>query len=66
MDLTTHTLQPPQRAYYSDLSIWDIYRNAMPLMSLLYPDTIMADIAQSIVTMAKQGGTQEKIVKPNH
>lgn len=41
--------------YVSDLSLWDTYRTANPLYSLVYPE-LARDVARSLVEMAKIGG----------
>ena len=57
MDGVVRTLTSPQKAFYSDLSLWDIYRTQAPLMSLLLP-AAAADVTQSLLLMAQQcGGT---------
>lgn len=40
---------------YTTLSLWDTYRAAHPLMTLIHPD-MMADIAKTFVTIYKQQG----------
>jgi predicted alpha-1,2-mannosidase len=54
-DNKVHTLENGQEAFYSDMSIWDVHRTQMPMMSLLYPDG-MTDIVKSIILMTEQGG----------
>jgi predicted alpha-1,2-mannosidase len=41
--------------YHSDMSLWDTYRTAHPLYTLLYPARAN-DFARSLVAMAEQGG----------
>jgi len=41
--------------YYTDFSLWDTFRTAHPLLSLIEPAR-SADMMQSLVMMAKQGG----------
>ncbi len=41
--------------YYTDFSLWDTFRTLHPLLLLLDPER-SADMAQSLVTMAEQGG----------
>ncbi len=53
-DGAVHALAPPQQTYFSDMSIWDVYRCTMPLLSLLQPAR-MGDVAQSIVLISQQG-----------
>jgi predicted alpha-1,2-mannosidase len=54
-DNKIHTLTNDQDAWYSDMSIWDVHRTQMPLLSLLYPDR-MRDITKSLISMIEQGG----------
>lgn len=42
-------------SYFSDLSIWDIYRTQMPLMSLLRPD-VATSVVDSLLAMYSDGG----------
>lgn len=41
--------------YHNDFSLWDTYRTAHPLITLLYPDKA-SDLARSLVAMADEGG----------
>jgi predicted alpha-1,2-mannosidase len=41
--------------YHNDFSLWDTYRTAHPLITLLYPDKA-SDLARSLVAMAEEGG----------
>jgi len=41
--------------YMTDFSLWDTYRNLVPLVDLLYPEDA-ADLAASLVQMGKDGG----------
>jgi predicted alpha-1,2-mannosidase len=41
--------------YYTDFSMWDTFRTLHPLLNLIAPDR-SADMMQSLVTMAEQGG----------
>ncbi len=41
--------------YHNDFSLWDTYRTAHPLFTLLYPDKAR-DFARSLVAMADEGG----------
>lgn len=41
--------------YHSDMSMWDTYRTAHPLYTLLYPEK-SRDFATSLLRMAEQGG----------
>lgn len=45
--------------YHSDMSMWDTYRTAHPAFTLFYPKKA-SDFAQSLVTMAEQGGAFPK------
>ncbi len=45
----------PDKAYYSTLSIWDIYRGAWPLLQILVPDKIDG-IVQSMLLHHKAAG----------
>lgn len=40
--------------YYSDFSMWDIYRAQLPLLHLLFPE-VSKDMVQSLVKKAEQG-----------
>lgn len=42
--------------YYSDMSLWDTYRNVHPLYILIAPE-IQRDCLQSLLSMARIGGT---------
>jgi predicted alpha-1,2-mannosidase len=46
---------PTGHPVYANFSGWDIYRSEIPLLAMLEPQR-MADIAQSIVLMYRQGG----------
>lgn len=48
-------LRRTARTYYTDFSAWDTFRALHPLYHLLYPD-VGADMANSLVDMAEQGG----------
>jgi predicted alpha-1,2-mannosidase len=41
--------------YHSDMSLWDTYRTAHPLYTLMYPARAN-DFARSLIAMAQQGG----------
>jgi predicted alpha-1,2-mannosidase len=41
--------------YHSDMSLWDTYRTAHPLYTLLYPEAAR-DFARSLLAMAEEGG----------
>jgi predicted alpha-1,2-mannosidase len=43
------------KAFYTDLSLWDVHRTQMPLLSWFYPDR-MHDVARSLILMTEQGG----------
>jgi predicted alpha-1,2-mannosidase len=42
--------------YYTDFSLWDTYRTAHPLYTLLWPDR-HADMLDSLAAMARDGGS---------
>lgn len=42
--------------YYSDMSLWDTYRNTHPLYILIAPE-IQLDCLKSLLCMAREGGT---------
>jgi len=50
-----HALHQDGTTFYSDMSLWDTYRTANPAYILFYPSDAR-DFAQSMVTMAQQGG----------
>lgn len=54
MDGQVHTVAAG-RSHYENIPGWDIYRSATALTALLFPDEA-ADIAQSLVNDAQQGG----------
>ena len=41
--------------YYSDFSMWDIYRAVLPLHSIINP-RLLGDFCHSLVTMSEEGG----------
>lgn len=43
------------RLHYTDISGWDVYRSQFPLLAMIKPK-VAADIAQSLVDDARQGG----------
>ncbi len=43
------------RVHYTDISGWDVYRSQTPLLAMIKPK-VAADIAQSLVDDASQGG----------
>ena len=45
----------PGSIQYTDMSIWDIHRSQIPLLSLLRPD-VSSQVAQSLVRMYQDGG----------
>lgn len=47
------------RTYYSDFSLWDTYRTVHPLFNLIQRDR-HADMLESLVLMAEQGGDLPK------
>ncbi len=55
-DGKVNRLAPPMRAYYSDLSMWDVHRTQIPLLAWLYGDSIASDIVESIRIMTEQLG----------
>lgn len=57
-DFAVHELAPLEtraRSYYSDMSIWDVFRTQMPLL-MLSQGSRVADIVHSLVLMLEQGG----------
>ncbi len=40
--------------YYSDMSIWDIFRTQFPWLTFFVP-TVARDVVRSLVLMYKQG-----------
>ncbi len=48
-------IQHTKSTYYMDFSTWDTYRALHPLYHLLYPQ-VGADMANSLIAMAEQGG----------
>lgn len=54
-DNKIHHVAPGHKHMYANLSGWDIYRSEVPLLTVIAPKK-MADIAQSIVEMARQSG----------
>jgi predicted alpha-1,2-mannosidase len=50
---------PADFTYYSDFSMWDTYRTVHPLFNLIQRER-HADMVDSLVTMAKQGGDLPK------
>lgn len=57
-DKQVHTVDSGS-TYYSDFSLWDTYRTLHPLFNLIQRDR-HADMLDSLVTMAKQGGDLPK------
>jgi predicted alpha-1,2-mannosidase len=53
-DSQIHTTSPGHRIY-ANFSGWDIYRSEIPLLAMIEPQRI-ADMAQSIALMYRQGG----------
>merc|ERR1711991_498273 len=45
--------------FYSDMSIWDVFRTQMPLLGLLKPSRLR-DICRSLVLMYQQGGAMPR------
>ena len=56
-DLETHIAEDFE--YYTDFSMWDTYRTLHPLLSLVRRER-QADMLQSLVKMARQGGSLPK------
>ena len=54
-DGKVHTIASDSEGYYTDLSIWDVFRTQMPFLGFVFP-TVMRDIARSLVLMYQQGG----------
>ena len=42
-------------SYYSDLSLWDIHRTQVPLLTFLRPD-VAEGVVNSLVAMYQEGG----------
>ena len=56
LDMTGNVQTLPNGTkHYTDMSIWDIHRTQVPLLSLVRPQTA-TEIAQSLVRMYKDGG----------
>lgn len=53
-DFKVHTM-PKGHVFYTNFSSWDIYRDEIPLLSLLVPGRV-SDMIQSMVLGAQQGG----------
>lgn len=53
-DGNIHTCEPGHR-HYSTFSLWDTYRAAHPLYTIIEPDAA-ADMAQSLIDFSKQNG----------
>ncbi len=53
MDQRVHSVSGSQHAQYANFSGWDVYRDQLQLVTLLYPD-VGADIAQSLYNQATQ------------
>ncbi|KAL5496212.1 hypothetical protein EMCRGX_G012453 [Ephydatia muelleri] len=54
MDNSIHATKPGMN-YYSDLSLWDVHRTQIPLLTFLRPD-VAQDIVNSLVAMYQDGG----------
>ena len=54
-DNKIHHVAPGHKYMYANFSGWDIYRSEVPLLTVIEPKKL-ADMAQSIVEMAKQSG----------
>ncbi len=52
-DSTLHVAE--DFVYYTDFSMWDIYRAQLPLVNLIAPE-VSRDFVRSLVAMAEQGG----------
>lgn len=48
-------LQAEGFTYLDDFSTWDVFRSTIPLVHLLYSDTV-TNMVQSLVVKAEQGG----------
>ena len=53
-DFKVHTL-PKGHVFYTNFSSWDIYRDEIPLLTMLAPGRV-SDMMQSLVLGAQQGG----------
>lgn len=58
-DGKVHSLSPGTKAYYTDMSIWDVHRTQFPLIAFWDPSA-MQDIVQSLLLMREQGGELPK------
>jgi predicted alpha-1,2-mannosidase len=54
-DKKVHTLPPGRNTYFSDVSIWDVYRTQLPLLALIRPD-LSRELIASFADMVEQGG----------
>jgi hypothetical protein len=54
-DNQIHKLEPNQKHYYTDMSIWDVHRTEYPFLGLINP-TVLSDIVKSLLLMYQQGG----------
>ena len=57
-DNQTHQMEA-NSTFYSDMSIWDVFRTQMPMLGLLKP-TRLRDICRSLVLMYQQGGAMPR------
>jgi len=58
-DSKTHQLPAGQDRYFSDMSIWDVYRTQFPWLTFFQPH-IMKDIVASLLLDFKEGGSLPK------
>uniref|UniRef100_A0A6B2KYI4 Glycoside hydrolase family 92 protein n=1 Tax=Arcella intermedia TaxID=1963864 RepID=A0A6B2KYI4_9EUKA len=54
-DNKVHQLSSDMTHYYTDMSIWDVYRTEFPWLVFFKPD-VMSDIVKSLLLMKDQGG----------
>jgi len=55
LDLKTHSVFNASQRYFSDLSIWDIYRTVAPLFAFIKPD-VASDLTHSMMEMYRETG----------
>lgn len=55
LDGNVHSLANGTERYFTDLSLWDIFRTQLPLLGFWQP-TIMRDVARTLVSMYEQFG----------
>jgi len=55
-DLKTHTVDSKHKHFFTDLSLWDVYRTQFPWLTLFHPEVI-EDVVYSLTEMYKEGGS---------